>query len=71
VDTGLTAKQTMLKARAAGAEAIEVLIKEMREAPRANERLDGCQHAARPRLRRAHYGARHCRDQAGFQEASR
>jgi hypothetical protein len=29
-------QQTMLKARAAGAEAIEVLIKEMREAPRAS-----------------------------------
>jgi hypothetical protein len=39
VDTGLTAKQMMLKARAAGAEAIEVLIKEMRKAPRASERL--------------------------------
>jgi hypothetical protein len=39
VDTGLTAKQMMMKARAAGAEAIEVLIKEMREASRASERL--------------------------------
>jgi len=40
VETGLTAKAMMLKARAAGAEAIEVLIKEMREAPRASERLN-------------------------------
>jgi hypothetical protein len=39
LDTGLIAKQIMLKARAAGAEAIEVLIKEMREAPRSSERL--------------------------------
>jgi hypothetical protein len=39
VDTGLTAKRMMVKARAAGAEAIEVLIKEMRGAPRASERL--------------------------------
>jgi hypothetical protein len=39
VDTGLTAKAMMLKARAAGAEAVEVLITEMREAPRASERL--------------------------------
>jgi hypothetical protein len=41
VDTGLTAKRMMMmKARAAGAEAIEVLIKEMRNAPRASERLN-------------------------------
>jgi hypothetical protein len=39
LDTGLIAKQIMLKARAAGAEAIEVLIKEMRAAPRSSERL--------------------------------
>ena len=29
----------MLKARAAGAQAVEVIIREMREAPRAGERL--------------------------------
>jgi hypothetical protein len=38
-ETPQTTKQMMLKARAAGAQAVEVIIREMREAPRAGERL--------------------------------
>jgi hypothetical protein len=47
-----------------------VLIKEMREAPRASERLTAAGMVLDRAYRKADYGPRHCRDPAGSEAAS-